>query len=575
VDWEQILFQTIGGLGLFLMGMKIMSEGMQKAAGDGLRKTLNFLTNNRIMAIFVGFFVTAVIQSSSATTVMTVGFVNAALMNLRQAIGVILGANIGTTVTGWIVTLKIIKFSLPMIGLGVFIRFFSKSERWKYIGEVFFGFGILFLGMQTMKLAFAPLRESPGFIDFFTRVDGNSYFSILLGVLIGAITTFIVQSSSATIGITIALASQGLLNFEGAISLILGENIGTTITANLASLGGNYQAKRAAIAHALFNVFGVFVILVLFYPFIGIVESLVPGNSNFIVSTAQQAEVYREAIGSKPFIGQHIAMAHSLFNITNVVIFAFLIPFLVRICEKLVPEPKKLREPGALQFSHIDFNLIDTPALGIAEAEKELMVMSRRVSKSSDLVRDIIKDGENRRRLCDKVLREEKAIDEYQKYITEFLVTLSSSALSETDANHVCNYMTLSHNLEKYADHLEHITLIYDKIDRRNIKFPDEANVRIDKIFSENVNFFNYSLKAFMENVDAQTFMSKSQVMNRRVKKIIKETKVAHLSAVGRRKIVKNDAAIHYMDILNFLDGMRAQAYNISEVTSGTKYNIG
>jgi phosphate:Na+ symporter len=555
------------------MGMKIMSEGMQKVAGDGLRRTLNFLTTNRFMAIFVGFFVTSVIQSSSATTVMTVGFVNAGLMNLKQAIGVILGANVGTTVTGWIVTLKIVKLSMPMIGLGVFIKFFGKSEKWRYIGEIIFGFGILFLGMQTMKLGFAPLRESPGFITFFTRVDGDSYLTILLGVAIGAITTLIVQSSSATIGITIALASQGLLNFEGAVSLILGENIGTTITANLASMGGNFQARRAAIAHSLFNVFGVFIILSVFYPFIKFVESVVPGKADFIVETTQQAAIFGETLGTKPYIGQHIAMAHSLFNITNVVNFAFLIPVLARMCEKIIPEPKKKREPGAMQFSHIDFSLIDTPALGIAETEKELMVMARRVSKSSEMVKEIINVPENRRRLCDKVLRDEKAIDEYKKYITEFLVTLSSSALSESDANHVCNYMTLSHNLEKFADNLEHIALIFDKIDRKNIQLPEEARERIDKIFSENVDFYKNSLKAFAGHVDAQAFMSKSQVLNRRVKKMIKETKIAHLSEVGK-KIVENDAVIHYMDILNFLDGMRAQAYNIAEVTSGTKYNI-
>lgn len=575
MDWKQIAFQSIGGLGLFLMGMKIMSEGMQKTAGDGLRKTLNFLTTNRVMAILVGFFVTAVIQSSSATTVMTVGFVNAALMNLKQAIGVILGANIGTTVTGWIVTLKIVKYAMPMIGLGVIIRFFSKSEKWRYIGEVIFGFGILFLGMQTMKLGFAPLRESPDFISFFTNVDGNSYLSILLGVAIGAVTTLIVQSSSATIGITIALASQGLLNFEGAVSLILGENIGTTITANLASMGGNYQARRAAIAHTLFNVFGVMVILSLFYPFMRLVESIVPRFSDFVVNTPGEAATYGVEIGAKPFIGQHIAMAHSLFNITNVLIFAFLVPLLARMCEKIVPEPKKKKEPRAVQFSHIDFNLIETPALGIAETEKELLVMARRVNNSSAMVKEIINNGQNRRRLCDKVLREEKAIDEYQKYITEFLVTLSSSALSETDATHVGNYMTLSHNLEKYADHLEHITLIFDKIDRKNIQLPEEARERVDKIFSENVNFFNNSLRAFTQKTDARTFMNKAQVINRRVKKIIKETKIAHLSAIGRRKIVKNDAAIYYMDILNYLDGMRSQAYNIAEVTSGTKYHSG
>ncbi|MCK4765350.1 MAG: Na/Pi cotransporter family protein [Candidatus Aminicenantes bacterium] len=573
MDWKHIVFQSIGGLGLFLMGMKIMSEGMQKAAGSGLRKTLNFLTTNRILAIIIGFFVTAVIQSSSATTVMAVGFVNATLMTLRQAIGVILGANIGTTVTGWIVTLKIIKFSMPMIGLGVFIKFFSKSEKWKYTGEVIFGFGILFLGMQTMKMGFAPLRESPEFIAFFMRVDGLSFWSILLGLGIGAITTFIVQSSSATIGITIALASQGLLNFEGAVSLILGENIGTTITANLASIGGNYQAKRTAIAHTLFNVFGVFIVLSFFYPFVRIVESLVPGLADMTVKTADQAALYGAAINTKPLIGKHIAMAHTLFNVSNVVVFAFLVPLLARVCEKIIPEPKKKKKPRAVEFSHIDFNLIDTPALGIAQTEKELMVMADRVSGSSDLVKEIINDGENRRELCDKVFRKEKIIDEYQKYITEFLVTLSSSALSESDANHIGNYMTLSHNLEKFADHLEHITLIYDKIDRQNIRLPGEATEIIDKIFTENENFFKKSLRPFSEKIDAQDFMDRSQVLNRRVKKIIKEAKIAHLSGTGK-KMFKNSEAIHYMDILNYLDGMRAQAYNIAEVTSGTKYNI-
>lgn len=572
MDWTQVAFKSIGGLGLFLMGMKIMSEGMQKTTGDRLRKTLNFLTSNRFLAIFVGFLVTGVIQSSSATTVMVVGFVNATLLSLEQAIGVILGANIGTTVTGWIVTLKIVKYSLPLIGLGVFIRFFSKSEKWRYWGEVIFGFGILFLGMETMKAGFAPLREQPEFIAFFTRVNGSGYLTILLGVLVGTITTVAVQSSSATIGITIALASQGLLNFDGAVSLILGDNIGTTITANLASIGGNYHAKRAAIAHTLFNMLGVIVILAFFSPFVAAIERIAPGVSDFTVKTADQAAQFGTAIGTKPFIGRHIAVAHTLFNVSNVIIFAMLVPLLAKVCRKIIPEPRVPGEQRVTEFTHIDSSLIETPALGIAESEKKLIVMAEKVAKSALVVTDMISNGGSTQRvLCDKVLESEKVIDEYQKNITAFLVTLSSGALSERDANRIGHYMTLSHNLEKYADHLEHIALILDKTDRNQVTITDDARENLMEIFKENTNFFSASFNALTENVEPATFMERAQVMNRRVKKLVKSAKFDHFARI-RSKQCKNEAAIYFMDLLNYLDGMRSQSYNIAEVTTGTKY---
>lgn len=571
MNWTEIAFQSIGGLGLFLMGMKIMSEGMQKTAGNGLKKTLNFLTSNRFMAIAVGFFVTAIIQSSSATTVMVVGFVNATLMTLKQAIGVILGANIGTTVTGWIVAFKIVKYSMPIIGLGVFIKFFAKSEKWKYIGEVIFGFGILFLGMQTMKMGFAPLRNDQGFIDFFTKVDGLGYSSILLGVIIGALTTFVVQSSSATLGITIALASQGLLNFEGAVSLLLGQNIGTTITAILASLGGNYQAKRAAIAHTLFNVLGVIIALVLFYPFVKIVELLLPGDSNFIIQTGEQIKEFGTAIGTKPYISSHIALAHTMFNIINVIIFIPLVSVLAKICEKLIKVPKTKFKKKGVEFAHIDFDLIKTPSIGIVETEKELLVMAKRVSKTALIVQEIIKNNNNQTKLYDKIYKGEKLIDEYQHSIAEFLISLSSSSLSTDNATNVGNYLTFSHNLEKYADHLEHMTILFEKMDRNTVILQEVEKKTILEIFNENNVFFENSLSAFTENVDATTFMNRSQVINRRIKKLIKDAKLSHFERL-RDKNYKKDTAIYFVDILNYLDGMRSQAYNISEITTGTKF---
>jgi len=560
MDWTKIAFETIGGLGLFLMGMKIMSEGMQKAAGEGLRKILNFLTANRFMAIGVGFLVTAIIQSSSATTVMMVGFVNAGLMSLQQGIGVVLGANVGTTVTGWIVTLKIVKYAMPMIGVGVGIRFFSRSQKWRYIGEVIFGFGILFLGMVSMKQGFAPLRESPDFEAVFRTVDGVTYSSVLMGVVIGTITTLVVQSSSAIIGITIALASQGILNFEGSVAIILGTNIGTTITAILASIGTNFHAKRAAIAHTLFNVLGVVLVLIVFYPFTSMIERIIPDLADFIA-----------ADGTKPFIGHHIAMAHTIFNFANVAAFVGFVPFLAKVCEKIVPEPKMKEGERVSHFSYIDYNLVDTPTLGIAETQKELVMMSRKVHENAERVKIIVESKKMPTELCETVLKDEQVIDELQRDITEFMVSMSATSLSENDATLVGNYMGFAHNLEKYADYLEHVAIIFDKIDRKNLTITDKARDMLVDILALNEDFFKKSIDIFEQDLDGN-LMDEAYVINRRVKKMIKDAKLSHFERL-QQKICENEAAIYFVDILNNMDGMRSQNLNIAEVVSGRKYS--
>ena len=253
----KMIFAVVGGLGIFLLGMKNMSEGTQAVAGDRMRKLINAVTNNRFIACGVGIIVTSLIQSSSVTTVMVVGMVNAELMNLMQAIGVILGADIGTTITGWILVLEIAKYGLPMIGLSAFFFLFSKNEQIRYSAMMILGLGMVFFGLQMMKEGFYPLREMPAFIEWFSRFTPINYFGVLKCCLAGAILTTIVQSSSATLGITIGLASTGIINFETAAALVLGENIGTTITAYLASLGASTNAKRTAIAHILIKVIGV------------------------------------------------------------------------------------------------------------------------------------------------------------------------------------------------------------------------------------------------------------------------------------------------------------------------------
>ncbi|HRZ79569.1 MAG TPA: Na/Pi cotransporter family protein [bacterium] len=561
MDWKEVFFQVFGGLGLFLMGMKFMSDGIQKAAGDGLRKTLSLLTINRYVAIFVGFFVTAIIQSSSATTVMVVGFVNAGMMTLVQAIGIILGANIGTTATGWLVVLPIVKYGLPIIGLGVLLRFVSKRMSLKYIGEILFGLGILFLGMTTMSEGFKPLRDDPGFISFFTLVSGSDYLHILLGVAIGTLTTVVVQSSSATIGIAIALASQGLLNFEGAASLVLGDNIGTTITALLASVGANYHAKRAAIAHTCFNVLGVIVILIFFYPFAHLVDSIVPGMPDLVDSN-----------GGKPHIGTHIAMFHSMFNITNVVIFSFLIGFLAKVVTFIIPEPKEKEKKGAFRFTHIHYGLIDTPAIGIAESEKELVAMAERVKKNGVRVQAILSGERSTDDVIKKIEENENLIDEYRKMITSFLLSLSQKSLSESDSHIVGNYITAAANLEKFGDYLVNIAIQYRNFINSGLTLSAQGKSELTNLLARNMDYYERAVKALEGDiVDVNEFLKKAETEKKDIKKEIREIKFAHFNRL-KEGTCKEEASLAFVEMLTNLDGMASQVHNIAEISSGHKF---
>ncbi|MDX9806575.1 MAG: Na/Pi cotransporter family protein [bacterium] len=572
MDWKTVFFQVFGGLGLFLMGMKIMSEGMQKTAGDGLKRILNYLTINRYVAVFVGFLVTAVIQSSSATTVMIVGFVNAGLMTLTQAIGVVLGANIGTTVTGWIVTLPVVKWALPMIGFGVMLRFFSKSTKWRYTGEIIFGFGILFLGMTTMGDGFKPLRSNPDFINFFKLVSGSSYITVFLGVFIGTVTTVIVQSSSATIGIAIALATQGLLTYEGAAALVLGDNIGTTITALLAAIGANYHAKRAAIAHTVFNVMGVVVVLIFFYPFDHLVDWLVPGMPDFVIQTAEQAAKYKMDIGAKPYIGTHIAMFHSLFNITNVIVFTPLIGVLAKVVTFIIPTPKEKEKKGAFRFSHIHFELIDTPAIGIAESEKELVAMANRVKKNGLRVRELFNDKEVAPELFAKIEENENLIDEYRKMITSFLLSLSQKSLSERDSHIVGNFITAAANLEKFADFLANIAVQFRSFKDNGLKLSKEGQEGLASLTDKLMSFFDDTVKTLeVEIKDTNEFLKNAEKRKRELKAEIREAKISHFNRLKEGKCME-EASMIYIEMLTNLDGMASQVHNIAEVGAGHKF---
>ncbi|WP_236718874.1 Na/Pi cotransporter family protein [Syntrophotalea acetylenica] len=387
---QATLFGLIGGLGLFLFGMKIMSEGLQKVAGNRMRKILAALTTNRFIGMFVGLAVTAIIQSSSATTVMVIGFVNAGLMTLMQAIGVVLGANIGTTITAQLLALKITQFALPAIGVGTGLKLFSRNKTWIYCGEILLGFGILFYGLATMKGAFDPLKGSDVFREFFLMV-GDNY---LLAVLSGALLTILVQSSSATIGITMALASSGLLNFDVSVALILGENIGTTVTANLAAIGTNLAARRTALAHLLFNVLGVIFIVLCFPVFLQAVDSLTPGDPSFIVRTTAESAEIGAAIGDQPNISWHIANAHSLFNVINTLIFLPLIGLLAKLACMILPGKDELME---FHLKYIDNRVLNTPPIALGQARSETRRMAHLTLEMLDESMAFFRDGNLKR----------------------------------------------------------------------------------------------------------------------------------------------------------------------------------
>ncbi len=573
MDWFQVVLNTVGGIGLFLMGMRTMSDGLQRVAGENLRKVLNLLTTNRFVGIFVGATLTAVIQSSSATTVMTIGFVNAGLMTLTQAIGVIFGANIGTTITGWIVILPIVKYSLLIIGLGVIMTFFTKFEKFKDVGYVFFGLGLLFLGMQMMSSGMGPLKQSPHIISIMSTINGHSLWIILGGILVGTLTTMIFQSSSVTIGLAIAISTNGLINYAGAVSLILGDNIGTTITALLASIGATRNAKRAAIAHTMFNVLAVVLITILFKPFTAVVNALVPNDPDFIITTAEEALKFKMAIGSKPFIGAHIAAAHTFFNVLGVILFTGFIPLLAKLCQKIIPiTDSEKNNTGQFTFQYLNKGLLATPALAVVESRKELVAMAEVVSKYASKVEKVIRRDETISGSSEKMIKTEKRITNYHDHISEFLVSLLQNPLSRGDSMLVGNYISLARNLDTLTDHVENIGVMLERLEKKKKKLSKDALKTLRDIYDENRSFFEKGMKALGkdEKINGEVFMDEAADINKKIRKHLREAKFEqfeHLKDFAK----DSDIAVTYTDILNDLDGMRNEAFNICEVVAGSR----
>ena len=553
----ELLFGLMGGLGIFLLGMKNMSDGMQAVAGASLRRLIGFVTNNRFLATIVGVVVTCVVQSSSVTTVMVVGFVNSSVMELSQAIGVIMGANIGTTITGWILVLKIGKYGLPLLGIAAFFFLFSKSERWRYWAMAIMGVGMVFFGLELMKDACAIIKETPQFESSFKYFTADTYLGILKCALAGCLLTTLVQSSSATLGITISLATQGVIGYETAAALVLGENIGTTITALLASLGATTNAKRAAYFHMIFNLIGVLWITSIFWWYIGFIQQLLDNDVSEMV-LVDGKETY-------PHTTAAIALTHSIFNIVNTLLFLPFLPLFVRLLERLVPA-KDFKEKPSL--TDLDMRLLETPLLAIEQSRKEIEKMSTGCEKMLGWINELYEQDEMDRSLADKLLHREQVLDAVQDEIAKHVTSLLSNDIPHSVAVEARQQFRMADEYESISDYIVNIHKFDVRLRRDGERFKDTQRAGIKNLNEMSMEYLDLVNQALVANDPG--VITKTESISKRLRKQIKQLRREHLADLSEGTI-SPQACVAYLAVLNAFGRVGDHIENVAGAISGEK----
>jgi len=556
---QAVIFQTLGGLGLFIFGMRIMSDALKKVAGKKLRAVLSAVSSNRVIACITGTVITSIIQSSSATTVMLVGFVDAGLLTLFQAIGVVLGANIGTTVTAQLIAFNISNYALPAIAAGVLLRFFFASKKWQQSGEVLLGFGILFFGLATMKAGLSPLRGEPSFTEALTKFQAQNLNEVLLSILAGAALTVAVQSSSATVGITMALASQGLLSFEGSVAMILGENIGTTVTAQLAGIGSNINARRTAMAHTLFNVLGVIFIIFIFPYFVNAVVYLTThflsvGHPDLLVG------------GEKPFISRHIANAHTLFNVINAILFLFILPYLVKVAILLTPRGKKEEIEEIYHIKYLDRRYLDSPEVALVQTKQEIIRMAEEAQTMFDEVTRGLKIR-NSKKLA-KLKDREDVLDNLQREIIDFLVKVMQQNIIVEESREITTLMRMTNNIERIGDEIEDIAEALEQMIEDNLYFSEMAIQDFMTISSESRKFLTLVFKGIKE--ENKRIMPEAVKLVNSVNQMTEEMRLSHHDRLVEG-VCEIDRGMLFIDILNAFEKMGGCCYNVAQAIAGVK----
>ncbi|MHB9928338.1 Na/Pi cotransporter family protein [Clostridium botulinum] len=528
-----MLTGLIGGLGLFIYGMNLMGDGLQNVAGERVKVFFEKVTSNPIKGVLTGVVVTGVIQSSSATTVMVIGFVNAGLMTLTQAAGVIMGANIGTTVTGQLVAFNVTAGAPLFVGVGTAIVLFAKKKKTKEIGNIILGFGILFMGMEIMKEAMAPLGQSEAFKSLALSLSHN----VFLGIVVGMGMTAIVQSSSATIGILIALSSNGVLPLSAALPILFGDNIGTCVTALLASIGASKNARKAALFHLTFNVIGTVIfafILVPLTPFVRIVTNLTPGD-----------------------VGRQIANAHTMFNLINTFIQIWFIKYIVAFVNKMIPgsDPYEKMAP-----KYIDERLLENPTIAINQTIKEVVRMANKAKENLQLSIDAFE--KNDLELVSKVYENEKLINILNKSITTYLVKLNNLKLSDKQLNLVGSMFHVVNDIERIGDHAENIIdLTSEKIEKR-IQFSDDAAYDIKHLFNYTLDSLTRTIEGFESN-DVERSQSVMYI-EEKIDNLEEQLRETNIKRLNKGTCNANASAI-FLDIINNFERVGDHCTNIAQ----------
>ncbi|MBX0354473.1 Na/Pi cotransporter family protein [Bacillus toyonensis] len=540
---QEMIFQFIGGLGIFLFGIKYMGDGLQQAAGDRLRDILDRFTTNPLMGVLAGMLVTVLIQSSSGTTALTVGLVSAGFMTLRQAIGVIMGANIGTTVTAFIIGIKIGEYALPVMAVGAILLFFFKNKKVHSVGQVVFGFGMLFFGLELMSAGMKPLRSLEAFQDLMISMSDNP----ILGIIVGTVFTLIVQSSSATIGILQELFGQDAIDLQAALPVLFGDNIGTTITAVLAAIGTSIAARRAALVHVIFNIIGTIIFTIILIPFTNLIQ------------------YFQTSLNLNPEMT--IAFAHGTFNVTNTIIQFPFIAVLAWIVTKIIRG-----EDASINFKPQHLNPIfieQSPAIALTEAQKEIIRMA-------EFSLDGLKEANQFLNTQDKkhanmATQLEGAINNLDKKITEYLVLLSEKPLSSADSEKHSVLAGVVGDIERVGDHVENLVELVDFQISNRVSLSDDALTELNEMLELTISTLQDAINA-LTNFDtelAQTVIAKERKIDQ-MERVLRKRHVIRLN----ERSCSGDASIIFVDMVSNLERIGDHAVNIADGVLGEQGKV-
>ena len=556
------LLKLIGSLGLFLYGMKTMSEALQKVAGSKMRSILSAMTSNRFFGLFTGFLVTTIIQSSSATTVMVVSFVNAGLMTLGESIGVIMGANIGTTVTGWIISIlgfkvNISAYALPLIGIGLPLIFSQKTIRRSW-GEFLLGFALLFMGLDFLKGSVPDIKSSPELFSFLQSYTNHGYGSILLFLFIGTILTIIIQSSSATMALTFVMCNEGWIPFEMAAAMVMGENIGTTVTANIAAAVGNLSARRAALVHFLFNIMGVIWLLALFYPFINTVDTIITNRNGLSPMT-------KEGVTMVPMA---LALFHTMFNISNAIVFIGFTKVFERMVVKLLPN-KEEEEEFHLKF--ITTGMLSTAELSLIQARNEVQFFAKHTKKMFGFVRKLMsEDSESKfTKLFNRIEKYENISDNVEVEIANYLAHVNQDKLSDLGKERSRAMIKLISDLESIGDSNYNLARTISRMRDNKITFDGTILEKLFLMFDlvdEAMTIMKENLNCEEEKIN----LDKANQLETQINRYRDKLKIEHLENL-KNGVYTVEAGILFNDMFQECERLGDYIINVSEALAEIK----